>query len=44
MAGDRTELGSGAGKRGQSEGVSGLRTMGIRELYYRMAGPLLTVS
>ena len=25
MAGDRTELGNGAGKRGLSEGVSGLR-------------------
>ena len=36
MAGDRTELGSGGGKRGQSEGVSLLRSMGVRELYYRM--------
>ena len=36
MAGDRTELGNGAGKRGQSEGVGGVRGMGVRELYYRM--------
>jgi DNA replication licensing factor MCM6 len=36
MAGDRTELGNGQGKRVQSEGVSGLRNMGVRELYYRM--------
>mgnify|MGYP001173540548 CR=1 FL=1 len=35
MAGDRTELGNGAGKRGLSEGVSGLRSMGVRELFYR---------
>ena len=41
MAGDRTELGGGGGggagaKRGQSEGVGGLRGMGVRELFYRM--------
>jgi DNA replication licensing factor MCM6 len=36
MAGDRTELGNGGGARGNSEGVSGLRNMGVRELYYRM--------
>ena len=38
MAGDRTELGSGqaAQKRGQSEGISGLRSFGVRELFYRM--------
>mmetsp|Transcript_11835 Transcript_11835/g.44016 ORF Transcript_11835/g.44016 Transcript_11835/m.44016 type:complete len:912 (-) Transcript_11835:68-2803(-) len=39
MAGDRTELGSnqqGSQKRGQSEGISGLRSYGVRELFYRM--------
>ena len=36
MAGDRTELGTGTGKRGQSEGVSGIRLLGVRELYYRL--------
>ena len=39
MAGDRTELGGGqaqGAKRGQSEGIGGLRGMGVRELFYRM--------
>ena len=36
MAGDRTELGNTAARASQSEGVGGLRSMGVRELYYRM--------
>ena len=36
MAGDRTELGNTAASSTQSEGLGGLRRMGVRELYYRM--------
>lgn len=33
MAGDRTEMGHG--RSGHGEGISGIRTLGTRELYYR---------